>query len=90
MKKIRGNKPIGVMIHTYMEIIHKEIPCVATLSQAKMSCFLFYIFSFFCYKIREQEGGMSFPGGRPGTSGRGRRWGKGGRRVNMRNKCVHM
>jgi hypothetical protein len=47
-----------------------------------MSCFSFYPFSFFFYKIREQEGGKSpTQGGRAGTSGSGEVMGKGGRRV---------
>jgi hypothetical protein len=52
MKKIREDKPIGVIIHMYMEIAQGNS---LYLSQAKMSCFSFYLFSFFFYKIREQE-----------------------------------
>jgi hypothetical protein len=47
------------------------------LKQAKMSFVLFFIFSLFFYKIREQEGGTS-PAQRDGIVpvGRGRCWGK--------------
>jgi hypothetical protein len=34
------------------------------LKQAKMSCFSFYLFCFFFFKIREQEGGTSPPQGK--------------------------
>jgi hypothetical protein len=48
-----------------------------------MSCVLFYLFSFFIYKIGEQEGGASpATGRRASTSGRVEVLGKGGRRVN--------
>jgi hypothetical protein len=47
-----------------------------------MSCFSFYLFSFFFYKIGEQEGGIS-----PTQEGGLAQWeevlGKGGWRVNM-------
>jgi hypothetical protein len=45
MKKIKGDKPTGVIIHIYIEI-PQETPCVDTF----ISCFSFYLFS---YKIRE-------------------------------------
>jgi hypothetical protein len=85
MKKMRGDEPIGVLIHTYVEIsqgnsLHKYL----YLKQAKMSCFSFYLFSFFFYKIRKQKG-------RIGTSGRGEVLEKGGRRMNMVQKmCTHV
>jgi hypothetical protein len=57
MKKIRGNKPIGVIIHIYKEIPQGNSLCnYLYLKQAKMSCFSFYLFSFFFYKTVEQEG----------------------------------
>jgi hypothetical protein len=43
MKKIRRDKPIGVIMQ-----INMEIPC--------FSFYLFCFFFFFFYKIREQEG----------------------------------
>jgi hypothetical protein len=43
-----------------------------------MSCFSFYLFSFFLYKIREQEEGTgAAQGGGLAPVRRGRRWGKG-------------
>jgi hypothetical protein len=57
MKKIRGDKPTGVIIHTYMEISQGNSLCsYLNLKQAKMSCFTFSLFSFFFYKIGDQEG----------------------------------
>jgi hypothetical protein len=56
MKKITGDKPIGVIIHTYMEIPQRNTLC---LYQAKTSCFSFCLFFCFSYKIKEQEGGTS-------------------------------
>jgi hypothetical protein len=54
MKKIRRDKPFGIIIHLYMEISQGISLCsFLYLKQAKMSCF-----SFFFHKIREQEGGI--------------------------------
>jgi hypothetical protein len=48
MKKIRGGKPIGVIIHIYIDY-HKETPCIATFISNKLKChvfhFIFYLFS---------------------------------------------
>jgi hypothetical protein len=57
MKKIRGDKPFGVIMHTYMEIL-QGIPLCSYLylKQAKMSYFSFYLSLFFSsFKIREQD-----------------------------------
>jgi hypothetical protein len=57
MKKIRGDRPIGVIIHIYMEISQGNSLCsYLYLKKAKMSCFSFYLFS---YIIGEQEGRTS-------------------------------
>jgi hypothetical protein len=57
MKKIRGDKPIGVIIHIYMEI-SQENSRVASFFSNKLKCHVFhFLFSFSFYKIREQEGG---------------------------------
>jgi hypothetical protein len=59
VKKNRGDEPIGVIIHIYMKISQGDAPCsYLYLKQAKMS-----FFSFFFYKIREQEGKQVLPGG---------------------------
>jgi hypothetical protein len=66
MKKIRGDKPIGV-IKTYT-----QTPCLATFISNKQKCHSFLFFPFLSYKIREQEsrtGPEGSLGG--GTSGRG-------------------
>jgi hypothetical protein len=42
-----------------------------------MSCVLFSLFSFFFYKIREQDGEHVLPGGRAGSSTMGEVLGKG-------------
>jgi hypothetical protein len=56
-----------------------------------MSCFSFYLFSFFFYKIREQEGRTGpIQGRRTGTSGREWVAGKGDNRMNMVQICVNM
>jgi hypothetical protein len=52
MKKNRGDEPIGVIAHIYMEIPQGNSLCsYLYLKQAKLS--LFYLF---LYKIREQGG----------------------------------
>jgi hypothetical protein len=53
---------------------HKETPCVAILNKQK--------YHFFFYKIGEHKGG-TVPACGIGTSGRGRMWGKGVRRVTI-------
>jgi hypothetical protein len=64
MKKIRGDKSIGVMIHTYMEISQgNSLGNFLYLKQAKMSFSHFYLFF---YRIREQESGTG-PGGEAGA-----------------------
>jgi hypothetical protein len=48
MKKIKGEKPIGVIIDMYMEISQGNFQCsYLYLKQAKMSWFFFFIFSVF-------------------------------------------
>jgi hypothetical protein len=56
MKKIRGDKPTGVIIHIHMEILQGNSLCsYLYLKQAKMSCFFLHpIFS--PTKIGEEEG----------------------------------
>jgi hypothetical protein len=53
MKKNRGNNPIEVIIHIYMEISQgNSLSSYLYNKQAKM-----LFFSFVFYKIGEQEGG---------------------------------
>jgi hypothetical protein len=84
MKKIRGDKPIGVIIHTNMEISQGNSLCNAPDLKLKCHVVHFNLSLFFSYKIVEQ-GDRTSPTcwGRAGTSGRGEVLGKGGRRVNM-------
>jgi hypothetical protein len=79
MKKIRGDKQIGVIIHINMETSQRNSLCsYFYFKQAKMSCFSFYLFSFVFYRIREQEGRTHYAQGLVGgTSGRGKVVGKG-------------
>jgi hypothetical protein len=79
MKKIRGDKLIGVIIHTYMEISQGNSLC--NYLYLKLECHFFcFIFShFFSYKIREQvcRTSPAWEGGEAGTSGRREVLGKG-------------
>jgi hypothetical protein len=69
MKKIRGDEPIGVIIHIYMEISQGNSQCSYLYhKQAKMSCFLFSFFFFFHLQKSENK---SCPEGRAGSNGRG-------------------
>jgi hypothetical protein len=53
MKKIKGDKPVGVIIHIYIEISQGNSLCsYLYLKQAKISWFPYL--SFFFYKIGEQ------------------------------------
>jgi hypothetical protein len=57
MKKNRGDEPIGVIMHIFMEMSQGNSLCsYMYLKQTKLSCFSFHLFFFFLYKIREQEG----------------------------------
>jgi hypothetical protein len=87
MKKIREDEPVGVIIHTYMEISQGNLLC-SYLYSNKLKChvFLFYLFLFFFYKIREQEGGASPAQGGGSGNSEGRGIGERGRRVNMVQK----
>jgi hypothetical protein len=62
MEKIKGDKPVGGIIHIHMEMSQGNSLCsYFYLKQAKMSWFSFYLFSFFFYKIGKQEGGTNPP-----------------------------
>jgi hypothetical protein len=59
-----------------MEISQENSLC-SSLSQTKMSSFSFSLFSFFSYKIGEQEGGTSPGAGGLALMGTGEVFGKG-------------
>jgi hypothetical protein len=64
MKKIRGERLIGITIHIYMEMSQgNSLYIYLYLKQAKMSCFLFYLFSFFFYKIGNRRAKLVLPKG---------------------------
>jgi uncharacterized membrane protein len=61
MKKNRGDEPNETIILIYMEMSQGNSLCsYCYLKQAKIS---FILFSFFFYKIGEQEGRTSAAGG---------------------------
>jgi hypothetical protein len=68
MKKIRGDKPVGVIIHTYMEISQGNSLCIYLyLKQAKMS-FVFVLYLFLLQNPRAggqdlREGWYQWEGG---------------------------
>jgi hypothetical protein len=94
MKKIRGDKPIWLIIHIFMQI-SQENSLGSYLYPSKLKCqvclFVCFLFSFFFYKIREQEGGTS-----PDQGGGWHQWeeegvGEKGSRVNTVQKiCTHV
>jgi hypothetical protein len=59
------------------------------LKQAKMSCFSFYLLSFFFYKTRELESGTCAAQGQGWHQWEERGIGKWGMRVNMVQKNVY-
>jgi hypothetical protein len=93
MKRIRGDKPIGVIEHTYMEI-PQGTPCLATVISNKQKChiFLFIFFLFSSTKSENRSVEQVLPGVRELIPvGMGKVMGKGGRRVNMVQKmCKHV
>jgi hypothetical protein len=86
---INGNKISSFyqirLQYIYTWECHKETPCEANLKQAKVS---FFWFSFYLYKIREQEGGI---GPAWGIWYQWQGWGGGGEMVNMvQILCAHI
>jgi hypothetical protein len=83
VKKIRGDKPVGSIIHIYMEISQGNSLCsYLYLKKAKMS---FFLFSSTKLENKRVEHVLRW-GGREekaGTSGSGEMVGKEGSRVNM-------
>jgi hypothetical protein len=83
VKKIRGDKPIGVIIHTYMEISQ------GNSLYLKLKCYVFH----FMFSLRQNwgKGGQnkSCSGQRAGTSGKGEVMGKRGRKVNTVKENVY-
>jgi hypothetical protein len=77
MKKIRGEKPSGVIIHMHMEISQGNSLCVYLY--VKLKCHVFhFIFSLFSFtKSENRRAEQALPRGVPGNSGRGRYWGRG-------------
>jgi hypothetical protein len=61
MKKIRGDEPSGVIMHTYMEISQGNSLCSSLY--LKLKCPVFRFIFFFSYKIGEQETEQSLPRG---------------------------
>jgi hypothetical protein len=56
MKKVKGDKQIGVTLHTCPWKYHKETPCVATFISNKLKCcFSFYLFSFSSTKSKNRK-----------------------------------
>jgi hypothetical protein len=79
MKKIRGEKPIGVIYYKHMEISQGNSLCrYLYLKKQKCHFISFLSFLFFLQQNRPYLGR-----GRVGTSGRVEVMGKAGRRVNM-------
>jgi hypothetical protein len=87
MKKIRGDKPVGVIIHIYKEISQENSLCsYLYLKQTKCHVFSFYLFIFSFTKSENKRAELVLPAG---THRRGRCWEKGiGGRI-WRKKRVH-
>jgi hypothetical protein len=71
MKKIRGDKPVGIVIHIYREISQGNSLC-SYLRKLKCCSICFIFSSFVFYKIRKQESRTGPSRGRADTSGRGK------------------
>jgi hypothetical protein len=89
MKKIRGNKPIVVKIHTWK--YHKEAPSAATFISNKLQCHVFH-FIFFPFPSTKLENRTKSPahGEWSASVGGEEMLGKGNSRMNMVQKYVHM
>jgi hypothetical protein len=85
MKKYRGDEPVSVIIHTYMEMSQRN-SLFSYLKQVKISFFSFFLLQ------NQRTGGQNRScgrGGWVGTSGRGKMVGKGCRKLNM-VLCSHV
>jgi hypothetical protein len=90
MKKIRGNKPIRVIIHMHMEI--SQDICVATFisDKQKYHVFLCIIALFSSKKSENRKAEQVLTRAGNGHQWEGQREGKGSRRGNMLQKmCTH-
>jgi hypothetical protein len=77
MKKNRGDEPVGIIMHIYMEISQGTSLCSNLYhKQSKMSIFFFFPFFFFFYRTREQKDGTGPAGSGGGISGREKWQGK--------------
>jgi hypothetical protein len=84
VKRSGRDKPIGVVIHMYMETTQRiSLYSYLYLKLAKMPCFSNYVLRFFFYKIREQGSRRGSPqDGGVGHLGKGENGGERDRRVN--------
>jgi hypothetical protein len=84
MKKIRGDKPSGVIIHTYMKISQGNSMCTYLYLKLKCHTFIFFLLQ------NQRTGGWNRSclgwGKGLGNSESGEVAGKGGGRVNMVQK----
>jgi hypothetical protein len=90
MKKIRGDKSVGFIIHIYMEKTQENTLCsYLHHKQANVMVFFFFFLFFSSTILENRRGNRSCP--KVGLAAmRGEVLGKGGSRVNMVQKCVHM
>jgi hypothetical protein len=87
VKGTRGEEPIGVVIHIWMETTQGNSMC-SYLKLAKTSCFSFYLFSSAISENRRVEQAL---GEGDGTSGRGEVTDKCDRRMNtVQIMCAHI
>jgi hypothetical protein len=85
VKRTGRDEPVGVVIHICMETTQGNSLCsYLYLKLAKMSCFSFYLLSFFLLQNLRTGGQNRFCWGvgEVGTSGNGKGKGKKGRRIN--------
>jgi hypothetical protein len=95
MKKIRGDKPIEVTVHTYMYSMYNTYSlCSYLYLKAKMSCFSCSLFSFVLLQNwrteRQKKSCLGWEWGREAGGRRREVMRKVGRTVNTYKKCVHV
>jgi hypothetical protein len=83
MKKIRGDKPIGVIIHIYMEISQRNFLCSYLISNKQNFHFLLIVQNW-------RRGSRTGPAQWGVVTSGGGCWGNWDRRVNICKTCVHM
>jgi hypothetical protein len=89
MKKIKGDKPSGIIIHSYIELSQGNSLCTNIYVKLKYHAFHHILSLFSSTKWENRRKEQDCQCGRAGSSGRGEVLRKGCRRVNIMQQNVY-